>query len=747
MHDIGKARVKWQLWIRNLETSKKSKSVNHSPLGAAVFVMSAHRLLKKWELEDALLKRQLLLLARDIYDHHGKLGDIDESPPWQNTLVKEDLLECDLAGIANYINGFFNELQFGQADFLSWLEDAPDVWRNLYLNSKRVSKRLLRNHASTYLAAANVCFNDRGSTSKLILADRYHAAGIDSYKVEEIHVEDSLKQFKNYCQTRATMAKAANASDDIIKLRQEIQNICQSNYNLHKHNAFFTLLLPTGLGKTLTSTKIALQALKEGKCKKIIYVAPYLSILSQATKEISESTGLEVFQHNHLAVFENEQELTEQDLLVMDSWEAPIITTTFNQLFRGLFPARAQHSLRIAGLEQAFVIIDEPQIIDLFVWNIFLHMLQAAVEMHNMQVLFSSATMPNFEFGLNAPICALAPLITSPDRYKVNFLPNVLNEEGVVDLALSYLSNKDSIAIIMNTIKDAGEVYRLLKDRLLDVNCFNLTGCMTPPHKAKRINEIKDSLEKNDKTIVVSTQVIECGVDLSFDMILRALPVLPSIAQAAGRANRHGERGKAEIIVFEFQRQDKIKTRPYVYKAEEARRVTDDFLRTYSSWNEPQTTDIIHQYYHELSKINTRTSSLELLTDAINGEWTAIAGFEPFFDNFPKVCIFVPNGEKDLSERARELLIQFTGTGDPERLYELYLDKKFRSQLDYVEKKKFMGLLQQFCVSVDPKTARTIVAGIEDVAIARLADYEVYSSETGLAHIVAEGEETGIFYG
>ena len=135
---------------------------------------------------------------------------------------------------------------------------------------------------------------------------------------------------------------------------------------------------------------------------------------------------------------------------------------------------------------------------------------------------------------------------------------------------------------------------------------------------------------------MVSTQVIECGVDLSFDMILRALPVLPSIAQAAGRANRHGERGKAEIIVFEFQRQDKIKTRPYVYKAEEARRVTDDFLRTYSSWNEPQTTDIIHQYYHELSKINTRTSSLELLTDAINGEWTAIAGFEPFLILSPK---------------------------------------------------------------------------------------------------------------
>ena len=140
MHDIGKARVKWQLWIRNLETSKKSKSVNHSPLGAAVFVMSAHRLLKKWELEDALLKRQLLLLARDIYDHHGKLGDIDESPPWQNTLVKEDLLECDSAVSQIILTVFLMNYSLDKQIFIG-LEDAPDVWRNLYLNSKRVKQK------------------------------------------------------------------------------------------------------------------------------------------------------------------------------------------------------------------------------------------------------------------------------------------------------------------------------------------------------------------------------------------------------------------------------------------------------------------------------------------------------------------------------------------------------------------------------------------------------------------------------
>jgi len=749
LHDMGKARTTWQQWIRSVGIGGgKGKSVNHSPLGSAIFVFYGNEILPKFESNTKqlrALKRHLLLLARDIYDHHGGLGDLEEDPPWGNTLMKDDLLECDLKGITNYIKSFFPEGEWHVDEIIPWLEEAPKIWKGLYYDSQRISTQLLRTKNPIYYGAAKICLEKRKITSSLILNDRYHAAGIESHKKEIIEPKSVLGQFWFYCQSKATeMKEKGGKSSDIVQLRQKIQEDCLNNYIGNQNNSIFTLLLPTGLGKTLTGTRVALKALADGRCKKIIYVAPYLSILSQATKEISFSTGLDVFQHNHLAVFDSEEELTERDLLAMDSWEAPIITTTFNQLFRALFPARAQNTLRMEGLKQAFLIIDEPQIIDLSTWNIFLHMLQAATEVYNMQVLFSTATMPSFDFGLSIPVCNLAPQITAPDRYRIKLLPNSVDEEGVVDLALSSLSEKGSIAIIMNTIKDAGEVYQLLKQKLPEkVKCFNMTGCMTPLHKVERIAEIKDSLEGLKRTVVVSTQVLECGVDLSFNAILRALPIIPSIVQAAGRANRHNEGDKAEVIVFKFLRRGKTDTRRYVYKAEEARRVTDNCFQRNSSWDEPQTTEIIAKYYHELMEINIRTSSLELLSKAATGQWSGIAGLDPFKANYPKIDVFVPFGEESLSERARSSLNKVTGGEGPEKLYDLYLDNKYRAKLTYVERKKFMGLIQQFCVSLDPATARTLIAGIEDVAIARIANPADYSKETGLAHCLSAQIEEG----
>src|SRR5690606_30677744 len=115
------------------------------------------------------------------------------------------------------------------------------------------------------------------------------------------------------------------------------------NYRIHVEQTFFTLLLPTGYGKTLTGLRVALEALHKGRCKRLIYVAPYISILSQAANEIEKATGLPVFVHHHLSILgekdqpaQDRQREDHQSFDLMDTWQAPLIATTFNQLFRAL---------------------------------------------------------------------------------------------------------------------------------------------------------------------------------------------------------------------------------------------------------------------------------------------------------------------------------------------------------------------------------------------------------------------------
>ena len=152
-------------------------------------------------------------------------------------------------------------------------------------------------------------------------------------------------------------------------MRGRLSASALAGYLAHADASIFALLLPTGFGKTLTGLRVALEACKTERCRRIIYVAPYLSILSQAAKEIADATGQEVFVHHHLTAATLEDH---QPYDPIDTWQAPILATTFNQLFCALFPARAQQCLRRPALDGAFVLIDEPQIIGKEVWNLFL---------------------------------------------------------------------------------------------------------------------------------------------------------------------------------------------------------------------------------------------------------------------------------------------------------------------------------------------------------------------------------------
>lgn len=741
LHDAGKAREPWQYYIRHVG-ERGVKSVNHSPLGSALFVYCACKLLDAWhvagnELRD--LHSLTISLAYDIYDHHGPLSDFDVEPPWEDTLDPEHFLECDLRGMAEFINQYFSEIMSDLGEITFWLAEFEDTWGRWVAKAHGYVQRMIDSQNGRFTAAAERCIRTR--TAGLIAADRYHASSLTPDVLDCASAAKALSRLQEYCESRKlAIERLGKGALDICELRQRLQRECVRRYQEDPDEGFYTLLLPTGLGKTLSSMRVALTACASGRCHRIIYVAPYLAILSQATKEINAATGLDVLQHHHLSALYDES----IDSLVLESWQAPVVTTTFNQLFRALFPSRAQQTLRLKGLDGAFVIIDEPQIIDGAVWNLFLKMLEAASNQCGMQVLFSTATLPPLEFGLDREAVPLAPMIKAPERYKVLVIDGYLDEEGIAELAVEEAKKAGSVAVILNTIKDSANVYSLIRGRVpSDMKCYNISGCMTPLHKSRRITEISEQIKSSARVITVSTQVLECGVDLSFRTILRARPVIPSIAQAAGRGNRHAEGEIAYVKIFQFLQSGEKDTRQFVYRDKIAREETDLCIDAHTEWTEPETRGIVDEYYRRLLSRNTNTALLDALVEAACGTWSAIEGRQPFGPEYPHVDLFVPYGEEYLSPRLVDLLYQYAPHGC-EELYELYLDRRFRAKLDFAQRKRFMALLQHFIVSLDEKSARGIVQREEDVSIGRIIDKNLYSEDTGLAHLLGRQDENEI---
>ena len=208
-------------------------------------------------------------------------------------------------------------------------------------------------------------------------------------------------------------------------------------------------------------------------------------------------------------------------------------------------------------MRQAFVIVDEPQIIDVRYWNVFLRILGVLAEQLDFQVLFTTATLPPMDSGLLHPVVKLAPQIRPSGRFELSVEREGLGVECVAERAVEAAKRVGSVAVVMNTVRDAVEVYRQICSTATDgTGIYCLTALMLPTHKARVIQSIQADLKRHKRIIAVCTQILEAGVDLSFQTILRALPILPSAAQVAGRANRHGEKHRSQVILFPFLRED-----------------------------------------------------------------------------------------------------------------------------------------------------------------------------------------------
>ncbi|MBI5056125.1 MAG: CRISPR-associated helicase Cas3' [Nitrospirae bacterium] len=358
---------------------------------------------------------------------------------------------------------------------------------------------------------------------------------------------------------------------EINQLRNDARN--QAIQKADMPCGFYSLALPTGMGKTLTSMAWALRHAKKNVLKRIIIVLPYINIIDQTAQILKSIFGEELVLEHHSAYNENDHNghnlmgscspIEERKKLACENWDYPVIVTTTVQFFESLFSNRPSQCRKVHNIAESVVIFDEVQAIPKEVILPTLQMLKDVQAVMKTSFLFCTATQPAFEKrqGFDG-ISEICPLIDDPaalyDKTKrVEY--NLLNDLIPIDynrLLKAIVQTGDSTLVIFNTKKAVLEFYNCTQEQGNWKEKYHLSTSMCPSHRKAVIKKVRDALDAKKKILVVSTQLIEAGVDFDFPVVFRAMAPLEAVIQSAGRCNREGSLGELGGKVFLFKLQD-----------------------------------------------------------------------------------------------------------------------------------------------------------------------------------------------
>lgn len=346
------------------------------------------------------------------------------------------------------------------------------------------------------------------------------------------------------------------ASTPVNALRASILSQCRVAAALEP--GLFSLTVPTGGGKTLSGMAFALEHARLFGKRRVIHVIPYTSIIEQTADIFRRIFGEAVIEHHSNAESEPDKE-TSASRLACENWDSPIVVTTNVQFFESLFAARTSRCRKLHNIVDAVVILDEAQLLPPELLQPILDVLNLLARHYGVTVVLSTATQPALasrEYfdarqnlrGLNN-VREIIPdpdsLYAALDRVDVR-LPSDWHSPTDWQQLAAELTTHDSVLAIVNTRRDA----RALWDAM-PKGSLHLSALMCGAHRSHLIETIKSRLRAGTPTRVISTQLVEAGVDVDFPVVYRALAGLDSLAQAAGRCNREGRlSGKGEVVVF-----------------------------------------------------------------------------------------------------------------------------------------------------------------------------------------------------
>jgi CRISPR-associated endonuclease/helicase Cas3 len=319
----------------------------------------------------------------------------------------------------------------------------------------------------------------------------------------------------------------------------------------------YALTAPTGAGKTRALLAFALKHALANGLERVIVALPYTSIIDQTADVYREILGEAAVLEHHsaLEVDDLSETALERHRLLSENWDAPLIVTTFVQLFESLFSNLPSRCRKVHRLARSVIVLDEVQTLPVEVLEPTVHALQQLIDNYGATVLLSTATQPalgQIQFA-KSPVQVVAnPAQHFQTLKRVNYHVDLTPRN--YDWLADEIAARAQVMVVLNTRKDALATIDALRQRHPHVmpSVFHLSTLLCPAHRREVLAEVKRRLEHREPCRLVATQVVEAGVDLDFPVVMRAVEPLDRIVQAAGRCNREGRLTRGEVIVFEL---------------------------------------------------------------------------------------------------------------------------------------------------------------------------------------------------
>lgn len=580
MHDFGKYSRKFQKYIHDKtglfnpdlddeESTPDGSKVDHSTAGA----QWVYRELRKFGAKQGIGELFGQMLGLCIASHHGE-GLIDcldgeGNAIWKKRFEKEDelthLAECE-QNADEVVRQKAHELT-GENLIRSLLNVVKPIFSNQTINNKI---------KEFYLGCLT-----RFLFSCLIDADRINSSDFEREAQKEVRRLTEKPDWQTAIdQVEAKLAGFQNRYP-IDKIRRRISSDCLKRAG--DSQGIYTLTVPTGGGKTLASLRYALHHAQKHNLDRIIYIIPYTSIIDQNAQAVREILGEDWVLEHHSNLEPEKQSW--QDKLLSENWDKPIVFTTMVQFLDAWFGGGTRGARHIHPMTNAVLIFDEIQTLPVKCVHLFCNVLNWLTTFGKSTAVLCTATQPllgksglqNFPEDKRGAITArgllrlpenaeimgkhqdLDKLFEELSRVEIRFNEKVggwnVDEAGA--FLLEQFATTPSCLFIVNTKKWAQELYQYCQRQNVPPEVlFHLSTNQCAAHRKAIFDTIKARLEKKQPVICISTQLIEAGVDISMACVIRALGGLDSIAQAAGRCNRHKEVDKGLVYVLNLQETD-----------------------------------------------------------------------------------------------------------------------------------------------------------------------------------------------
>lgn len=414
----------------------------------------------------------------------------------------------------------------------------------------------------------------------------------------------------------------------------------------------YSLTVPTGGGKTLASLTFALRHAVQHRMDRVIYVIPYTSIIDQTAETFRKVLGETCVLEHHSGVLFDDTEADQKLALASENWDMPVVVTTAVQFFESLYANRSSKCRKLHNLANSVIVFDEAQMLPLPYLKPCVFGIAELIRHYEASALLCTATQPALEdffldYGLQT-----TEICQDREHMFSAFRRTTVEQIGAVSIEElgAQLQKKSQVLCVVNLRKTAADLAQLLPEE----GRFCLTTLLCPADRKRLLNEIRQRLKDGLPCRVISTSLIEAGVDVDFPSAYRELAGLDSILQTAGRCNREGKRAAEDSVVTVFSLP---KSAPRMIR--QNIEATNRIIKKHSDLNQPEAIAAYFQFLRSLkgSEELDRQHVLEAFVRGINGcsfPFAQVADRFRLIDS-PTRTVYILNDESE------ELIAQLRG--------------------------------------------------------------------------------------